>query len=98
MPINTNANSRTARDARTSSLMCQIQKSARKTALGGICAPLDNPETKRACCICMPYETYLWQFDDLKAQNVFYKIASAYIKNELIKKGKTPHENHLGLP
>ena len=41
-PINTKANSRTARAADTSSLVRQIQKAGRKYALGRICAQLDE--------------------------------------------------------
>ena len=42
MPINTNTKSRTERAARTSSLVLQSQKSKRKSALGRICAQIDD--------------------------------------------------------
>ena len=42
MLINTNANSRTVRAARTTSLVRQIQKVARKTAPGRICAQIND--------------------------------------------------------
>ena len=42
MPINTNANSRTARSARTSSLVLQSQKVERKSALGSICSHIND--------------------------------------------------------
>ena len=41
-PINTNANSKTARTARTSSLASQSQNAARKYALGTIYAQLNE--------------------------------------------------------
>ena len=41
-PINTNVNSRTERAARTSSLVRQSQKAARKAALGSIYDQLDD--------------------------------------------------------
>ena len=45
-PINTNTNSITARAARTSSLVRQIQQTTRKAARGSICAQLDDKSHK----------------------------------------------------
>ena len=47
MPINTNANSRKARAARTSFLLLQSQKAARKNSLGSICAQLNTSRKGR---------------------------------------------------
>ena len=58
---------------------------------------VNNPETKWSCCIGVPYGKDLWKVDDSKEQNGSYKIASALIKKELIKKGKTPHVTYLRL-
>ena len=57
---------------------------------------INNPETKGACCIGVPYGTSLWKIGDSKEKNGLYKIASARIKKETIKKGNTPHETYLG--
>ena len=42
IPINTNANSRTVRSSRTSSLMRQIQKAEIKYSLDRICIQIDD--------------------------------------------------------
>ena len=49
---------------------------------------VNKPETNWACCIDVPYGTSLWKVGDSKEQNGLYKIVSAQIKKELIKKRK----------